>query len=88
MDDNYSLVMPFLDDSESFTNGFEVGQLWESFKINGCPESICVHTKNVEQMRLVAAHYNHDMDIMKTDYEEWTQVTFTQKIKPGLRLVK
>lgn len=81
-------MMPFIDDSASFVNGFEVGQLWASFKMGDVPESSTVHTANVEQLRLVAEHYRYDMFVEPTEISEWTQLTFKKKTKPTLRLIK
>ncbi len=88
MDKTHILVMPFLDDTQSFTNGFKVGQIWERFKLGVQPDTDTIQTSMIEQVRLVAQYYKFDMIVDPTDYDEWTFVTFIKKQKIELTIVK
>lgn len=52
----YSLLCPFLDDSNSYTCGFEFGQFWETMKRlkSGRVMRNLFHVENQEQITLAA----------------------------------
>lgn len=67
MDKNI-LLMPFVDQSENFTNGFECGQIWEQMieekEISNRP----VHSVNVKQIELMCEHFGYEFSV--TDCED------------------
>jgi hypothetical protein len=56
--EEYKIVMPFVDESDSFTNGFECGQIWEQMKF-GMTINRMVHKTNKEQIEMMAAKNNY-----------------------------
>lgn len=47
------LLMPFLDESETFVLGFECGQTWQRVQDGETFEGTLIHTKNVEQIKMI-----------------------------------
>lgn len=66
MDTHYTLAYPFLDDSESFANGFSCGRI--SFMMGmklmniDTRESIPIQSELSEQIRLMADHYGYEVE--------------------------
>lgn len=50
---NNTLLMPFIDESESFTNGFECGQIWEKISQGERLEKYLCHNENEEQIKMI-----------------------------------
>lgn len=69
-----TLLMPFIDESETFTLGFECGQLWERIKEGECFERHPVHTKNVKQIELICRSFGADFGIEYVD-DGWSYLT-------------
>lgn len=68
------LLMPFIDESETFTLGFECGQLWEKIKEGESFERHPVHTKNIKQIELICRSFGVDFGIEYVN-EDWSQLT-------------
>lgn len=52
-----TLLMPFIDNSESFTNGFECGQIWEKISQGETLDNYLCHTENEEQIILICESF-------------------------------
>jgi hypothetical protein len=59
MNDRNILIMPFMDESESYTNGFEAGQLWEQMSSSIPIKDRAVHSDNAEQIKLICDHFGY-----------------------------
>ncbi len=70
MEEN-TLLMPFLDDSENFTLGFETGQIWVKVESGEILENYLFHTKNIKQVELIMKSFLSDFDIEVTN-EDWS----------------
>lgn len=83
MSTEFKPVMPFYDQTHSFTHGFECGILWERMTngeyIGGC---MPVHTKNIPQIRLMCQHFGYEI-IVKPYDEDWSFIeTVTKNQQP------
>ena len=83
MEENYAPIMPFYDQSKSFTNGFECGIIWERMKlgeeVGGC---MPVHNENIPQIRLMCQHFGYELEIKQYD-SHWSFVkTITRNEQP------
>jgi hypothetical protein len=61
---NSTLLMPFVDESENFTNGFECGQLWEKMTNDAVFENQLIHSENKEQIILMLVHFGYEYKIV------------------------
>jgi len=59
------LLMPFIDDSENFTNGFECGQIWEKISQGEILEKYLCHSENEEQIKMICESFG-----VKYSFEE------------------
>lgn len=66
--------MPFIDPSETFTLGFECGQLWEKIQEGEVFNNYPVHTKNKEQIELICRSFGVDSELIYVN-EDWSQLT-------------
>lgn len=73
---DYVCLMPFLDASESFVNGWECGTIWESFSKGGIFEGKIVHLANRNQLIMMADHFGYEWGFQEID-DTW--VSFTSK---------
>jgi hypothetical protein len=64
-DQEYSLLMRFLNDSLDFVLGYECGQLWERME-DKKPIDQNIHSANVEQIRVMA-----DIHSYRVEFEEY-----------------
>lgn len=80
----YDLVVSFTDDSESFTNGFEAGQIWESMKRHDPTIEKTVHTANKETIVRMAHAEGYDVDWTTSDIPEWSYLILTKSRKANL----
>jgi hypothetical protein len=64
MIDKTYLLMPFLDEGENFTNGFECGQLWEKMSKDEVITSKLVHSVNCNQIELMCEHFGYEYEMM------------------------
>ena len=88
-DADYGLVMSFLDTSESYTLGFEAGKIWTLANAEIWPDHMLAHTSNLEQIRLIAAHFSCDLFIDTSTDSQWMNVTFVENgRKPRLKLIE
>jgi hypothetical protein len=60
MSKEYNLVMPFLDESESYCNGFELGQIWERMKNGDQINTQPVHVTNKKQLVLCCEYHGYE----------------------------
>ena len=83
-DAQYDLVVTFTDDSQSFTNGFEAGQLWEAMK--RCEPTIekTVHTANKDTIHRMAHAEGYDVDWTSSDLPEWSYLILTKSRKANI----
>ena len=89
MIEDYSVVMPFIDQSETYTLGFECGQIFSDLDKEIYTDHM-VHRKSIEQIRLIADYFECDCDIKNTSIAEWVEIKIflREKIKPRLNVVK
>lgn len=62
--------MPFMDKSDSFTNGFECGMLWLEMTEGNAFDQRLIHESNREQIRLMLDHFGYEYSFKDYD-EEW-----------------
>ena len=62
-----NLLMPFTDSSESFTNGFECGQIWEHLQRDEYHTAMVVHSANCEQIKLICEHFGYDFTLVDNE---------------------
>jgi len=80
-DPSWGMVMPFLNDDELYVLGFEAGKIWQMCDRRDFPDHMLVHAKNVDQLILIANHFNCLTYWDDTASEEWKEVTFIYKSK-------
>jgi hypothetical protein len=86
MSNDYSLVVSFPDQSETFVLGVEAGIIWNRLE-NGESFGATVHVANQEVLRRMANAMNLDAQFREVDIVGWCDVTFLPR-RPRLRLVK
>jgi hypothetical protein len=69
-----TLLMPFIDESESFTNGFECGQIWQMISEGDIIGRHLVHRENIEQIELICRSFGVDFGIDIAD-DTWAYLT-------------
>jgi hypothetical protein len=67
---NYALLMPFLDGSQSFCNGFAVGLMWERMTKSESFKNHSVYKGNKEQVDLMCEHFGYEWEFKEYN-EEW-----------------
>lgn len=72
--EGYVLMMPFLDESPNFCNGFAMGQMWEKMSNSEEFERHAVQQANGGQVELMAAHFGYEYALTEYD-EEWLLFT-------------
>lgn len=70
--------MPFVDESESFTNGFECGQIWDKFERGEELQNYLCHTDNEKQIRKMAATFGKTISCHHEDEEAKWMVVWTE----------
>ena len=75
MEEQNELLMPFFDSSESFTNGFECGQIWEKLQNGEKLDKYLVHRCNIEQIKKIAEIFMTKISVRKTSEDEWCTIT-------------
>ncbi|MBP3955352.1 hypothetical protein J8F10_08675 [Gemmata sp. G18] len=92
MSEEYSLVMKFLDASESFCNGYEMGMLHMQMQAGEIIEGRTVHTANREQIEMlarssIANRHGYALEWKDSGVEGWVYLTALPAIEPhGPRL--
>lgn len=73
------LLISFPDQSESFTNGYEAGQIDTMMSI--MKTQICkpVHAENRELYEAMAEAYKYRVEFTETEYPEWLQMNAMPK---------
>lgn len=84
----WGLLLPFLDESESFVLGFEVGKMCCMCEAGDWPNRMMAHTKNVPQIELAAKRYHCDLFVDASMDPEWCDVTFAPRPATKLQLVQ
>lgn len=69
-----TLLMPFLDQSETYVLGFEAGQIWQLIEDGECLERKLIHIKNIEQMKLICETFGVQPEI-ETVNDTWAYLT-------------
>lgn len=67
MRDDNILLMPFYDESQSFTNGFACGIIWEMMSENKEIDNRAIQAENEEQVKLMCEHFGYDYTISGDD---------------------
>lgn len=80
MTGGYSLVMKFLDASESFCHGYEIGMLHMRMQAGEEIESLTVHAANREQIEMlarspIACDHGYTLEWEDTGVEGWIYLT-------------
>lgn len=70
------LLMPFIDESESFVHGFECGQIWEKMSEGQQLIAYLFHSENIDQVHLICEHFKCEYVISPFD-ETWSYLTAT-----------
>lgn len=73
------LLMAFIDESESFVNGFETGQIWEQLKEGMSIEKRACHTSNQEQLKAMCEMFECNYCFEDSEVEGWFWLT----VKPS-----
>lgn len=68
-----TLLMPFLDKSETYVLGFEIGQMWEKMDKNEKLENYLFHTENTKQVELMCKRFLYSYEIEIID-STWSKI--------------
>lgn len=90
MTDSYSLVMKFLDASESFCHGYEMGMLHMRMQSGEAIEKQTVHAANREQIEMlarssIASAHGYALEWEDSGVEGWLYLTARPAGKPDPR---
>jgi hypothetical protein len=69
-----TLLMPFIDESESFTNGFECGQIWQRISEGETIANQLIHWENAEQIKRICETFGLSCEITQWN-ETWAYLT-------------
>ena len=67
-------LMTFLIQDEVFTLGFECGQVWEKIQAGEVFDKYPVHTKNTEQIKMIAETFGASIEIEFVN-EDWSYLS-------------
>jgi hypothetical protein len=70
-----TLLMPFIDASESITNGFECGQIWQKISEGESFEKHLIHSENIGQIVKICETFGVSYKLHYSDVEEWSNLT-------------
>ena len=92
----YGLVVSFDDQSASYVNGFEAGQIHQRMSSGTEAEfDMTVHSANKETLERMAVAYGWSVSFKPTEYQEWSEAAFAKVRKApdrpnpnGLRVVR
>lgn len=62
------LIMPFIDQSKSFTAGFECGLIYNQLENGECLYDHLIHRINVEQIKLICELFGAPMEVTDIDH--------------------
>jgi hypothetical protein len=84
----HGLIIKFIDESESFTAGFEAGQVFE--KLSASPNELIgvYHFENGEMLFRIGRHFGYEITFAPSTVEGWAEVTFTKPVRPRLSVVR
>jgi protein-arginine kinase activator protein McsA len=89
--DIMEMIMPFLDESKSYTQGFECGRVWAEMKTKQPFKDYPIHKSNAEQIKLVAKVLGYEISITELN-ETWSilngsheEDTFERKLLEALK---
>lgn len=71
--EDYTLLMPFKDETPNFVHGFEAGQIWEKMKRNEKFDSYLFHTENKKQIEMMCKRFHYTYRVDKID-ETWSSL--------------
>lgn len=71
---DFTMVMPFIDQSDKFCQGFECGQIWEQMKMNKNFDHYLFNVKNKDQIEMMCRRFNYSFMIETMD-EWWCYLT-------------
>lgn len=74
MEEDFGLIMPFKDQSNSFTFGFECGQIWEQLKATKPFDHYLFHVSNKEQVEMMCRRFHYSFMIESSD-DTWCYLT-------------
>lgn len=83
---SHELEIKFVDESASFTHGFECGVFYQMSKDNNPPCNHLAHVICLPQIKLIAQRFGYALSVDVYD-DEWCYITFS-KSKPTLKVVK
>lgn len=84
----YGLIVSFPDQSASFVNGFEAGQVWSALESGAYDVSngYQCHEENREVILRIARHFGYSVDFT-TSGEGWLLAHFSRSQRPKLHSV-
>lgn len=95
MNDNkggeFGLAVSFVDQSPSFTNGFEMGILWNRMEGGRDPIEMMIHAENAEQVHRMAKHLDWIVNAIAPIADGWSKVYLSKAPEnphPHLRVIK
>ena len=77
--------MVFLDGSQSFVNGFAMGQLWENLKQGPDTHSITINGSAQDQALMIAAKMDYAITRMESLGDDWFAIDMELR-KEGVSL--
>lgn len=66
-----TLLMPFIDESESFTHGFECGQIWQRVSEGESFEKCLIHSCNYAQIKMICESFGVQWSIVDSSDPTW-----------------
>lgn len=65
------LLMPFIDESENFVNGFECGQIWQQMSLGLEIDNRPVHNNNLKQIEMIANNHGYEITFENANDDFW-----------------
>lgn len=88
---NFGMIVSFVDQSHSFTNGFEMGILWRRMETESADIEMMIHSENCDQVVRMANALEWKIDSMCPMGMGWHRVQMSKPAvvhKSHLRLVE
>lgn len=73
------LLMPFINQSPVFVEGFECGQIWEKIQSGECLDYYPVHKNNVNQIKMIGEALGAAIQVSEGD-DTWSFITIRTAI--------